>query len=197
MMVADLVFYLFAAVTVAAALGVITSRNQVHSVLFLILAFFTTAGLFVLLKAEFLAALLVIVYMGAVAVLFLFVVMMLDVDFESLRAGVKEHLPMGLFVGAVILAEFAFILSGVHVDEAVQTNAANIPNTQLIGQVLYTKYLFPFEIASLVLLVALIGAVVLTLRKRKDAKRQHIPSQIARTRDEAVELVKVAPGQGA
>ncbi|MBF0214145.1 MAG: NADH-quinone oxidoreductase subunit J [Magnetococcales bacterium] len=197
MMVADLVFYFFSAIVVGAALGVIVSRNQVHSVLFLILAFFNTAGLFVLLQAEFLAALLVIVYMGAVAVLFLFVVMMLDVDYEELRKGFMQHLPMGLFVGALILVEFAFILGGIHVDGQALAPAAGISNTQAIGQLLYTRYLLPFEIASLILLVALIGAVVLTLRKRTGVKRQNIPAQIARKREEAVEMVKVASGQGA
>ncbi|MBF0339893.1 MAG: NADH-quinone oxidoreductase subunit J [Magnetococcales bacterium] len=198
-MAADLVFYFFSAITVGAALGVIVSRNQVHSVLFLILAFFNTAGLFVLLEAEFLAALLVIVYMGAVAVLFLFVVMMLNVDYEDLRKGAIQHLPMGIFVGLVLLAEFAFILSGIHVDghQVHAQAAAQVSNTMAIGQVLYTKFLLPFEIASMILLVALIGAVVLTHRKRKGVKRQVIADQIARKREDAVELVKVAPGQGA
>ncbi|MEO5345206.1 MAG: NADH-quinone oxidoreductase subunit J [Magnetococcus sp. YQC-9] len=195
-MVADLVFYLFSAITVGAAIGVIASRNQVHSVLFLILAFFNVAGLFVLLEAEFLAAILVIVYMGAVAVLFLFVVMMLNIDFEELRKGAMEHLPMGLFIGALILVEFGFILSGIHVDGQVH-QTANVSNTLAIGQLLFTKFLLPFEVASLILLVALIGAVVLTHRRRKDVKRQNIPSQIARKRADAVELVKVASGQGA
>ncbi|MBF0189809.1 MAG: NADH-quinone oxidoreductase subunit J [Magnetococcales bacterium] len=196
-MAADLVFYFFSVIVVGAALGVIVSRNQVHSVLFLILAFFNTAGLFVLLQAEFLAALLVIVYMGAVAVLFLFVVMMLDVDFEELRRGAMQHLPMGIAVGAVLLVEFIFILNGVHVDGPAQAAGVPVTNTMAIGQLMYTRFLFPFEIASLILLVALIGAVVLTLRKRKGVKRQDISSQIARTREEAVKLVQVASGEGA
>ncbi|MBF0272783.1 MAG: NADH-quinone oxidoreductase subunit J [Magnetococcales bacterium] len=196
-MAADLVFYFFSAITVGAALGVIISRNQVHSVLFLILAFFNTAGLFVLLQAEFLAALLVIVYMGAVAVLFLFVVMMLDVDFEELRRGALQHLPMGIAVGAVLAVEFAFILNGVHVDGPAQAAGVPVTNTVAIGQLLYTRFLLPFEIASLILLVALIGAVVLTLRKRKGVKRQDISNQVARTREEAVKLVQVASGEGA
>ncbi|MBF0180239.1 MAG: NADH-quinone oxidoreductase subunit J [Magnetococcales bacterium] len=196
MMVTDLLFYLFSAITVMAAVGVVTSRNQVHSVLFLILAFFNTAALFILLQAELLAALLVIVYMGAVAVLFLFVVMMLDVSFEELRKGMIQHLPLGVFVGAVILAELVVILSGIHAPHAPAA-AATIPNAQLIGQVMFTQYLLPFEVASFILLVALIGAVVLTHRRRKVVKRQIISEQLARTREQSVALVKVASGQGA
>ncbi len=195
-MVTDLLFYLFSAITVMAAVGVVTSRNQVHSVLFLILAFFNTAALFILLQAELLAALLVIVYMGAVAVLFLFVVMMLDVSFEELRKGMIQHLPLGVFVGAVILAELVVILSGIHAPHAPAA-AATIPNAQLIGQVMFTQYLLPFEVASFILLVALIGAVVLTHRRRKVVKRQIISEQLARTREQSVALVKVASGQGA
>ncbi len=196
-MATDIIFYLFATITVASAVGVVTARNQVHSVLLLILAFFTTAGLFILLEAEFLAALLVIVYMGAVAVLFLFVVMMLDVDFETLRQGAIQHLPLGLFVGLMILAELVIILSSVQVDHHAVVVAAGTSNTLEIGKLMFTKFLLPFEIASFILLVALIGAVVLTLRKRKGVQRQNIVQQLARTRDEAVELVKVASGEGA
>ncbi|MBF0296041.1 MAG: NADH-quinone oxidoreductase subunit J [Magnetococcales bacterium] len=197
MMVTDLLFYLFSAITVMAAVGVVTSRNQVHSVLFLILAFFNTAALFILLQAELLAALLVIVYMGAVAVLFLFVVMMLDVSFEELRKGMIQHLPLGIFVGVVILAELVVIFSGIHTPHAAGAAAAGISNSQLIGQVMFTQYLLPFEIASFILLVALIGAVVLTHRRRKGVKRQNISEQLARTREQSVALVKVASGQGA
>lgn len=196
-MVTDIIFYFFAAITVVAAVGVVASRNQVHSVLFLILAFFNTAGLFILLEAEFLAALLVIVYMGAVAVLFLFVVMMLDVDFEDLRKGAIQHLPLGLFVGFLILAEFVVIFSGIHLDPQAVVAVGGDANTLAIGKLMFTKYLLPFEIASLILLVALIGAVVLTLRKRKGVKRQNIAEQLARTREQSVELVKMASGQGA
>ncbi|MBF0438776.1 MAG: NADH-quinone oxidoreductase subunit J [Magnetococcales bacterium] len=196
-MATDIVFYFFSLITVFAAVGVIASRNQVHSVLFLVLTFFNTAGLFVLLEAELLAALLVIVYMGAVAILFLFVVMMLDVQFEELRQGAIQHLPMGIFVGVMILAELIVILSGVHLDHHAVEVTAKVSNTLAIGQVMFTKYLLPFEIASLILLVALIGAVVLTLRKRTGVKRQNISKQLARTRDEAVELVKVTSGEGA
>lgn len=195
-MVADFVFYFFSTITVFSAIGVIASRNQVHSVLFLVLTFFSTAGLFVLLEAEFLAAILVMVYMGAVAILFLFVVMMLDVDISSLRRESVKYLPVGIMVGLVVLVELAVILSHVHVGHPVQA-AAQVSNTLAIGKVLYTKYLLPFEIASLVLLVALIGAIALTHRTRKRVKRQDILKQIARTREEAVELKKVASGEGA
>lgn len=195
-MVADIMFYVFAAITALSAVSVISCRNQVHSVLFLILTFFSTAALFVLLEAEFLAGILIMVYMGAVAVLFLFVVMMLDMDFAELRRHAVNHLPLGLAVGLVILAELVAVLSHSHrLHEAVSTQ---IPNTKAIGMVLYTQYLYPFELASLVLLVALIGAVVLTLRERvKGRKGQSISRQIARTRDEAVELKQRKPGQGA
>ncbi|MBF0183652.1 MAG: NADH-quinone oxidoreductase subunit J [Magnetococcales bacterium] len=195
MMVVDVIFYAFAAVTTLAAIGVVSSRNQVHSVLFLILTFFSTAALFVLLEAEFLAALLVMVYMGAVAVLFLFVVMMLDMDVSDLKAQAINHLPLGLAVGAVILLELVVVLSHSHAHVAA---ASTVPNTLAIGRTLYTQYLYPFELASLILLVALIGAVVLTLRERKKVmRRQVISQQIARTRSEAVELVQRKPGEGA
>ncbi|MEO5333956.1 MAG: NADH-quinone oxidoreductase subunit J [Magnetococcus sp. YQC-5] len=196
-MATDIIFYLFSTITVIAAIGVVASRNQVHSVLFLILTFFSTAGLFVLLEAEFLAALLVIVYMGAVAVLFLFVVMMLNVDFEQLRQGAIQHLPLGLFVGLVVLAELIIIFNGIPTHHQTMAAAGEVSNTLAIGKLMYTKFLLPFEIASLILLVALIGAVVLTLRKRKGVKTQIIAEQLARTREQSVEMVKVASGQGA
>ncbi len=194
-MVVDVIFYAFAAVTALAAIGVVSSRNQVHSVLLLILTFFSTAALFVLLEAEFLAALLVMVYMGAVAVLFLFVVMMLDMELNELKEQAINHLPLGLAVGGVILLEFVVVLSHSH---ALPAAASSIPNTLAIGRSLYTQHLYPFELASLILLVALVGAVVLTLRERKSgAKRQNISQQIARSRSEAVELVHRKPGEGA
>ncbi|MBF0448535.1 MAG: NADH-quinone oxidoreductase subunit J [Magnetococcales bacterium] len=197
-MVADIVFYLFATITVASALGVVSARNQVHSVLFLVLTFFTTAALFVLMGAEFLAAILVMVYMGAVAILFLFVVMMLDVEFASLRKEAAHYMPLGVAVGVVLLVELVAIITQVHFDhDAAEAVAASAPNTVEIGRVLYTKYLLPFEIASLILLVALIGAVVLTYRKRSRPKQQHIPTQLLRTKEQAVELKKVASGEGA
>jgi NADH-quinone oxidoreductase subunit J len=197
-MVADIVFYLFATITVVAALGVVSAKNQVHSVLFLVLTFFTTAALFVLLGAEFLAAILVMVYMGAVAILFLFVVMMLDVEFSKLKEEAVQYLPLGIAIGVVILVEMVVIITQVHVEHnSMVAVAGEISNTMEIGRVLYTKYLLPFEIASIILLVALVGAIVLTLRDRKRPKRQNIPKQLARTREEAVELKKVKSGEGA
>lgn len=194
-MVADLVFYLLATEAVLAGLMVVSVRNPVHSVLFLVLTFFATAGLFVLLQAEFLAAILVMVYMGAVAVLFLFVVMLLDVDFAKLRSGAVRHLPLGLMVGLVILAEFVIVLKSVEIHGH---GAAVVGDpTKALGKLLYSTYLFPFELASLVLLVALVGAIVLTLRARKDALRQDVSAQIARRREDAVELKNVASGEGA
>ncbi len=196
-MVAELVFYLFATITVIAALGVVSAKNQVHSVLFLVLTFFTTAALFVLLGAEFLAAILIMVYMGAVAILFLFVVMMLDVEFADLKKDAIQYLPIGITVGVVILIELIVIITQIHLDAGAVAAAVDVPNTLAIGRILYTKYLLPFEIASIILLVALIGAVVLTLRERNRPKRQHIPKQLARTREQAVELIKVESGEGA
>ncbi|MBF0445364.1 MAG: NADH-quinone oxidoreductase subunit J [Magnetococcales bacterium] len=197
-MVADIVFYLFATITVVAALGVVSAKNQVHSVLFLVLTFFTTAALFVLLGAEFLAAILVMVYMGAVAILFLFVVMMLDVEFSTLKEEAVQYLPLGIAVGVVILIEMIVIITQVHVEhDGMVAVAGEITNTMEIGRILYTKYLLPFEIASIILLVALVGAIVLTYRVRKRPKQQNIPKQLARTRAEAVELKKVASGEGA
>jgi NADH-quinone oxidoreductase subunit J len=197
-MVADIVFYLFATITVAGALGVVSAKNQVHSVLFLVLTFFTTAALFVLLGAEFLAAILVMVYMGAVAILFLFVVMMLDVEFSTLKEEAVQYLPLGIAVGVVILVEMIVIITQVHIEpDNMVAVAGEITNTMEIGRVLYTKYLLPFEIASIILLVALVGAIVLTLRDRKRPKRQNITKQLARTRAESVELKKVESGEGA
>ena len=198
-MVVDFIFYAFAAVTSLSAVGVVVSRNQVHSVLFLVLTFFTSAALFVLLEAEFLAVILVMVYMGAVAILFLFVVMMLDMDFAELRQQAVNHLPLGLAVGLVILVELVVILSHSHaVHGAGDAVVASISNTKAVGISLYTTYLYPFELASLVLLVALIGAVVLTLRdKKKGVKRQNIGQQLSRTRADAVEYKQRQPGQGA
>ncbi|MBF0368074.1 MAG: NADH-quinone oxidoreductase subunit J [Magnetococcales bacterium] len=195
-MVADFVFYLFALITVVAALGVITVRNPVHSVLLLVLTFFTTAALFVLIGAEFLAAILIMVYMGAVAVLFLFVVMMLDLDFAQLRQGAVKHLPLGITVGLVILAEMVIIALSHH-GTHVEAGGVEVENTLEIGRVLFTRFLYPFEIVSVVLLVAIIGAVALTFREGARAKRQNIADQLARTRDDAIELVDVASGEGA
>jgi NADH-quinone oxidoreductase subunit J len=197
--IALIAFYLFATVTVVSAGCVIFARNPVHSVLWLILAFFNAAGLMLILGAEFIALLLVIVYVGAVAVLFLFVVMMLDIDFASLRSGFVRNLPFGIIVALVLLAEVFFAvsawragpaLSGAAPREAVQ------PNIVALGQVLYSRFLFPFEIAGLILLVAMIGAIVLTHRKRGDLKTPKVPRQIARRPGEAVKLSKPGVGEG-
>ncbi len=201
MVIATIAFYLFAAVTVAAATMVIASRNPVHSVLFLILAFFSSAGLFVLMGAEFLAMILVIVYVGAVAVLFLFVVMMLDINFVELRQGFLQYLPVGGLVGLILLVEL-FLIAGGWVSAPNAAQVASTPivegvtNTRAIGQVLYTKYIYLFQVAGLILLVAMIGAIVLTLRHRPGVRRQSTLQQLDRRRDQAVELKKVKPGQG-
>lgn len=194
-------FYLFSGITIASALMVISSRNPVHSVLFLILAFFNAAGLFVMLGAEFLAMMLVVVYVGAVAVLFLFVVMMLDVDFTELRQGFLQYLPVGALIGVVLLAELLIVLGGWAFAPNVVGNPvqpipdmAQISNTEAIGRLLYTHYIFFFQTAGFVLLVAMIGAIVLTLRHKPRAKRQNIADQVART--QKVELHSVEPGKG-
>jgi NADH-quinone oxidoreductase subunit J len=194
-------FYIFSGIMVASAFMVIAARNPVHSVLYLILAFVNAAGLFLLLGAEFLAMLLVVVYVGAVAVLFLFVVMMLDVDFAELRQGFLQYLPFGAIVAVVFLAELAIVLGAWAIDPAlVKTVSApipvDVPNTQALGQVLYTRYIFFFQIAGMILLVAMIGAIVLTLRERVGVKRQNIADQVARTKKTAMEVRDVAPGQG-
>jgi len=201
--VASLFFYLFAGLTVAAAFMVIASRNPVHSVLFLILAFFNSAGLFVLLGAEFVAMILVIVYVGAVAVLFLFVVMMLDIDFSELREGMLQYLPVGVTVGAILLIELFLVIGNwVIAPETASFAASPAPpmslttNTEAIGQLLYTKYVYLFQAAGMVLLVAMIGAIVLTLRHKEGVKRQNIADQVARSPLGAVELKDVKPGQG-
>lgn len=194
-------FYLFSAVTVASAVMVITSRNPVHSVLFLILCFFNAAGLFILLGAEFLAMILIVVYVGAVAVLFLFVVMMLDIDFSELRQGMLNYLPVGGTIGLILLAELAFVLgTWAIVPTAAKAIAApvqaNITNTKALGEILYTKYAFFFEAAGLILLVSMIGAIVLTLRHKEGVKRQDVSRQVARSPATAVEIRQVKPGQG-
>jgi NADH-quinone oxidoreductase subunit J len=200
-MIAALFFYLFAATCIASALMVIAARNPVHSVLFLILAFVNAAGLFLLLGAEFLAMILVVVYVGAVAVLFLFVVMMLDVDFAELREGFLQYLPVGALVGIVLLAEIllvvgAWTIGGGTPRVVAAPTPTDISNTEAIGLVLYTKYIYYFQAAGLVLLVAMIGAIVLTLRHKEGVKRQNISDQVARTPATAIEIRKVQPGQG-
>jgi NADH-quinone oxidoreductase subunit J len=202
MTLAALFFYLFAAMTVASGCMVIVARNPVHAVLFLILAFFNAAGLFVLLGAEFLAMILVVVYVGAVAVLFLFVVMMLDVDFAELRAGFIKNAPLGAIVGLILLGELILVLGirfvrpGVLATPSapIPTAGSGINNTEAIGRVLYTQYAYYFEGAGLILLVAMIGAIVLTLRHKEGVKRQSIAAQVARGPKTAVEVVKVASG---
>jgi NADH-quinone oxidoreductase subunit J len=200
-MLSALFFYLFAAVCVASAVMVIVSRNPVHSVLFLILAFVNAAGLFVLLGAEFLAMILVVVYVGAVAVLFLFVIMMLDVDFTELREGFIEYLPVGIVIGGIFLFELLLIVGVWVIDPGVAKSItaaipANVSNTEALGLVLYTKYIHYFQIAGMVLLVAMIGAIVLTLRHKVNVKRQDINVQNARTPELAMSIRKVASGQG-
>ncbi len=203
MIIAALFFYLFASVCVASGVMVIASRNPVHSVLFLILAFANAAGLFILLGAEFLAMILVIVYVGAVAVLFLFVVMMLDVDFAQLRRGVVDYLPVGSVIGIIILVELVLVVGTWAIGPtAGRVIAAPIPpldmasNTEALGQVLYTRYVYFFEAAGLILLVSMIGAIVLTLQHKPEVRRQNIDAQVARTRAAAIEIRKVRPGEG-
>ncbi len=203
MVVGALAFYLFATITIVSGFMVVAARNPVHSVLFLILAFFNSAALFVLVGAEFLAMILVIVYVGAVAVLFLFVVMMLDINFVELRQGFIQYLPIGAFVGLILLIELLLVLgSWVVVPDtkvlaaAPTPVAAGITNTHALGNILYTDFVYLFQGAGMILLVAMIGAIVLTLRSREGVRRQKIANQIGRSRSEAVELKKVQPGQG-
>src|SRR5438874_7882999 len=201
MIVAAIFFYLFAGACIASALMVIAARNPVHSVLFLILAFVNASGLFVLLGAEFLAMILVIVYVGPVSVLFLFVVTMLDVDFASLRSGAMQYLPIGALVGAILLAELVLVLGGwtirPEVSQAITTpipSLSGTTNTAALGQILYTRYVYFFQVAGLVLLVAMIGAIVLTLRHKPRVRRQNPGDQVARTKSSAIEMVKVKSG---
>jgi len=203
MIVQGLAFYLFAFVAVASGVMVISARNPVHSVLFLILAFFNSAGLFVLLGAEFLAMILVVVYVGAVAVLFLFVVMMLDINFAELRQGFLQYMPVGAIIGLILMIELFVILgSWVVVPETVAVAGAPIPppaetsNTLALGRLLYTQYIYFFQAAGLILLVAMVGAIVLTLRQRAGVHKQRIADQIARRREDAIEVVKVEPRSG-
>ena len=203
MIITAIFFYLFAGVCIASAFMVIASRNPVHSVLFLILAFVNAAGLFVLLGAEFLAMILIVVYVGAVAVLFLFVVMMLDVDFSELRAGFLNYLPVGSLIGFVLLFELLTVIFAWFIGpEAGKSITSPIPaasainNTQALVLVLYTRYVYYFEAAGMILLVAMVGAIVLTLQHKPNVRRQNIASQVARGRSSAIEVVKVKSGQG-
>jgi NADH-quinone oxidoreductase subunit J len=202
MILQPLFFYLFSIVTVAAAFMVIASRNPVHSVLFLILAFFNAAGLFILLGAEFLAMILVVVYVGAVAVLFLFVVMMLDVDFAELREGFLQYLPIGGLVGVILLIELILVLGGSLAAPGQIAAAAPTPaveqatNLAAIGSLLYTRYVFFFQMAGMILLVAMVGAIVLTLRHKENVKRQSIAAQVARSPKTAVQVMRPETGKG-
>lgn len=201
MNVAALFFYLFSAVMIGAAFMVISSRNPVHSVLFLILAFFNAAGLFLLLGAEFLAMILVVVYVGAVAVLFLFVVMMLDVDFAEFKQGFLQYLPIGGTIGLVVLLELVLVVSGWTIGATSIANVTTptplgMSNTLALGRVLYTQYVYLFQASGFILLTAMIGAIVLTLRHKAGVKRQNVAMQNARTPAEAVEIRKVPSRQG-
>ena len=201
MTVAVFAFYLFAITAVIAALGVVISRNPVHSVLWLILTFLSASGLFVLLGAEFVAMLLIIVYVGAVAVLFLFVVMMLDVDFTELKGEMAKYMPLGLLIGVVVLMQLGIVFGGwttAETAEAARTAVTpdGVENTAAIGLLLYDKYIHLFQLAGLILLVAMIGAIVLTMRHRKDVKRQNVLHQMWRDPAKAMELMDVKPGQG-
>ena len=202
-MIQALVFYLFATVTVLSAVMVVTSRNPVHSVLFLILAFFNAAALFLLMGAEFIAMMLVVVYVGAVAVLFLFVVMMLDINFTALRQGFQTYLPIGLLIGVVLFVEILISLGAWSIGPEMIAAAsaptpapADVSNTNAIGKLLYTQYVLLFQISGLILLVAMIGAIVLTLRQRPGVLRQTISEQVSRRPADVVSLVDVNKGEG-
>ena len=203
MMVQAIAFYVFAGITIASAAMVIGSRNPVHSVLFLILAFFNSAGLFVLMGAEFLAMTLVIVYVGAVAVLFLFVVMMLDINFVKLRQGFLQYLPIGGLIGLVLIVELLMVVSGWVVSPAdLRTTAINsqaidgVSNTLALGRLIYTEYVYLFQASGLILLIAMLGAIVLTLRQREGVKRQRITAQLDRKPEDSVEIIDVKTGSG-
>lgn len=202
-MIEAIFFYAFSAVLLLSAMLVISARNPVHSVLFLILAFFNAAGLFVMLGAEFIAMILVIVYVGAVAVLFLFVVMMLDINFGELRRGMRQHAPVGAFVGAVLLAEFIWMYMSWGTEAGAAGRVAQpipdatvISNTHALGRVLYTHYVYLFQISGLILLVAMIGAIVLTLRSRPGLRRQNIDAQVNRNPKDVLKIEKITTGAG-
>ena len=203
MIIQTIAFYLFSAVTIVSAVMVISSRNPVHSVLFLILAFFNSAGLFVLMGAEFLAMILVVVYVGAVAVLFLFVVMMLDINFAELRAGFLRYLPFGAAVGLFLLAELLIGIGGWSIAPGASRLAQHptppveaLDNTRALGRILYTDYFYLFQAAGMVLMVAMIGAIVLTLRQREGVRRQSVARQVARRAADTLEVKDVPTGSG-
>ena len=194
-------FYLFALSTLAGGLFTVIARNPVHSVLWLILAFLSSAGLFVLLGAEFVAMLLIIVYVGAVAVLFLFVVMMLDIDFSALKAEMAKYMPLALLIGVILLMQFGMAVGAWQTAEVAeglraQVTPVDVHNTHALGVILYDDYFLLFQLAGLILLVAMIGAIVLTLRHRQDVKRQNVLAQMYRDPAKAMELKDVKPGQG-
>ena len=203
MIIQTLAFYLFAGIAIAAGVMVISARNPVHSVLFLILAFFNSAGLFILMGAEFLAMILVVVYVGAVAVLFLFVVMMLDINFVELRQGFLQYLPIGGMIGLILLVELVLVF-GAWVAAPGASAGLRLPtppvdqvtNTHALGGVLYTQYIYLFQAAGLILLVAMIGAIVLALRDRAGVRRQKIGAQVARRRADSLEIKDVPTGRG-
>jgi NADH-quinone oxidoreductase subunit J len=203
-MITAILFYIFAAILLVSAAMVVSARNPVHSVLFLILAFFNAAALFLIAGAEFLAMILVIVYVGAVAVLFLFVVMMLDINFAELRRGINSYLPFGIFLGAVLFIELVFLVfqnwvapAGGPAVTAPIPSPAQVSNTRALGQLIYTHYLYVFQVSGLILLVAMIGAIVLTLRKRSGVQRQRIAEQITRKRSDVLVVKQVSSGAGA
>ncbi|MBI3440433.1 MAG: NADH-quinone oxidoreductase subunit J [Proteobacteria bacterium] len=202
-MIEAIFFYIFSAVLILSAAMVVSARNPVHAVLFLILAFFNAASLFVMLGAEFIAMTLVIVYVGAVAVLFLFVVMMLDINFAELRRGMMKHLPVGGFVGVVLLIELIWLYVTSQIDPSAASRVASpvpdanvITNTHALGQVLYTQYVYPFQISGLILLVAMIGAITLTLRPLPRARRQNVSKQVSREVKDVLKVIKVETGAG-
>jgi len=200
MIIASLCFYLFAAVMIASAVMVITARNPVHCVLFLILAFLNGAGLFVLMGAEFLGLILAIVYVGAVAVLFMFVVMMLDTDFSAIHGGFLQYLPIGGAIGLVLMIELGFAVVAIRAGEGTMAmpmpNDGGVSNTEALGRLLYTNYFYLFQAAGVILLIAMVGAIVLTLRRREGVRRQTIVDQVARRREDSIEIRRVTPGSG-
>ena len=200
MIIASLCFYLFAAVMIAASVMVITARNPVHCVLFLILAFLNAASLFVLMGAEFLGLILAIVYVGAVAVLFMFVVMMLDTDFSAIRGGFLQYLPIGGAIGLVLMIELGFAVAAIRAGEGTMAmpmpNDGGVSNTEALGRLIYTNYFYLFQAAGVILLIAMVGAIVLTLRRREGVRRQTIADQVARQREDSIEIRRVTPGSG-
>ncbi len=201
MIISALAFYLFAGILVLSAVLVITAKNPVHSVLFLILAFFNSAGLFIMLGAEFVGMIMVIVYVGAVAVLFLFVVMMLDISFADLRKGAMQYVPIGLIIGAVLLFELVFVFGSWDLDAEQIAHLGSptpegVTNSEALGRVLYTDYVLAFQGAGLILFVAMVGAIVLTHRRRPGVLRQKVGEQHARQPEDVLELQKITPGTG-